>query len=142
MTQANPSAITFLRSTTTTRVDREADGEIDVSVTHLARFSIEAGAIPDMTHQYGSQHFRPEWAEVTWNDGELSRIALTGPRVLKSDKLSRAGHASSRNYEWSSWDLSHPDRSRKAPVPEALTAAIADYERHVAVASARAGGNA
>jgi len=132
--ESTDSKITFLRSTTTTRVNREADGDTSTSVEHVARFAIPAGAVPDMVHQYGSQKFRPQWAQVTWLNGKLHEIAITGQRVLKSGKLSDHGHASSRNYNWSSWDLENKAKGGRLggqQVPEELATRIRLYESAV-----------
>lgn len=121
--------ITFLRSTTTTRIDREADGDTEVRTEHVARFAVEPGALPDMTHKYGSQTFRPRWLTVLWVEGQLSGIKVSGPRVLKSGKLADKGdinrNVNTRDYEWDAYDLAHPDRG--VPVPETLMLRITDY---------------
>lgn len=138
--------ITFLRSTTTTRVDREADGDTKTTVSHIARFAIRPGVLPDMTHQYGEQVFRPQWAEITWLNGTLDRIALTGQRVLKSGKLSDGGHQTSRNYDWSSFDLKMLAEGRTShraptPVPEPLLSAITAYGTAVAYVAGQGTGS-
>lgn len=122
-------AITFLRSTTTTRVDREADGDTKTRVEHVARFAVELGTLPDQLHQYGSQVFRPSWAVVVWANGVLTRVRITGPRVLKDGTLSEAGHASSREYEWTSWSTNRPLDRDKLPAP--LASRLAEYESAV-----------
>lgn len=131
------SGITFLRSTTTTRVNREADGDTKITVEHTARFAVSPGTLPDMAHKYGKQIFRPQFAVVDWRNGKLDSIAITGQRVLKGGRLSDSGHDTSRNYDWAAYDLrdgAHRTASW-VPVPEPLRDAIAAYE--TAVVSAR-----
>lgn len=130
------SGIDFLRSTTTTRVQREADGDTEVTVEHTARFGVEPGAIPDLTHKYGSQQFRPRWLTATWTEGKLSRVAVSGPRVLKSGKLADKGdinsNANTRDFDWSGRDLERGKGYEDTPVPEVITARLAAYELAVA----------
>jgi len=134
---AAATTIDFLRSTTTTRVFRDSQGNVtETTVDHVARFGVNPGALPDMVHQYGSQLFRPQWAQVTWTDGRLTRIELRGQRVLKSGKLSESGHNTSRNYDWSGYDLENPS-DRRVPPPEALMERIAAYQVAVSTQTGR-----
>lgn len=124
--------ITFLRSTTSTRIDRESDGSGRTSVEHTARFAIEPGVVPDLTHKYGSQTFRPRWLTATWDDGRLSRIAVTGPRVLKSGKLAGTGdinrNVNTRDFDWSRHDIERGHGYEGTPVPTAITERLNAYE--------------
>ncbi|QWY84403.1 hypothetical protein SEA_KNOCKER_61 [Mycobacterium phage Knocker] len=134
--------IAFLRSTTTTRVEREADGDTSVHVTHTARFAAPEGVVPDQTHRYGSQTFAPRFITGTWTDGKLSEVRITGPRRLKSGKAAESGErnrdANSREQEYrgamldpdadmtkyrSTWDV---------PLPSVVAERLASYENDVA----------
>lgn len=134
--------IAFLRSTTTTRVNTEADGDTRISVEHVARFAAPDGLIPDQTHRYGSQQFAPLFLTATWVDGTLREIRATGPRRLKSGKLQDKGerhHAESREQEWRGRALD-PDATKLSssydvPLPRVIADRIAAYELAVAVAS-------
>ncbi|MBV9869110.1 MAG: hypothetical protein JO214_00565, partial [Frankiaceae bacterium] len=135
---ADARGIDFLRSTTTTRADRTASGEVSISVEHTARFAIEPGTLPDMTHQYGSQTFRPQFVTVEWHDGKLRRIAVRGQRVLKSGKVQDNGDPASRNFDWTGADVERGRGYKDTPIPEALLARIKTYETEVAITAAEA----
>lgn len=127
--------ITFLRSTTTTTVDREADGDTSTEVAHIARFAVEPGAVPDMVPKYSRQTIRPEWLQVGWRDGRLVSVHASGPLVLKDGGTSKK---LSRSHDWTHYGRKDFVRTE---LPEAVQATIADYEKHIAVASARGNGN-
>ncbi|QPX62173.1 hypothetical protein PBI_INDLOVU_58 [Mycobacterium phage Indlovu] len=135
------NGITFLRSTTSTRVDLDADGTERTSVEHTARFAIEPGAVPDLTHKYGSQQFRPRWLTVTWDDGRLSRIAVTGPRVLKSGKLAGTGdinrNVNTRDFDWSRHDIERGKGYEGTVIPTAILERINAYETAVSTIAGR-----
>lgn len=140
---ARADLITFLRSTTTTRVHREADGDTEVSVEHTARFAIEPGAVDDLPHKYGKQIFRPLWLTAIWHRGELSRIAVSGPRVLASGKMAEIGehnrNANTRDFEWSGrYEIRRGIGYKGQELPAIIVKRLADYE--IAVAMTRAGG--
>lgn len=123
--------ITFLRSTTTTRVQRWASSKPpETTVEHVARFAIAPGTLPDMTHQYGVQIFRPEFAVVTYERGRLNLVKVTGRRVLKSGGLSKS-HAESRETEWGNVFSREPFNRDRLPAP--LSAALAAYEYGVSL---------
>ncbi|AHJ88555.1 hypothetical protein Jolie1_055 [Mycobacterium phage Julie1] len=133
---ADRRAITFLRSTTTTTVDIQADGDTDTEVKHLARFAVEPGTVPDMQRRYGTWVFRPSWMEALYRDGYLEEVRVTGPRVLKAG-LSKTGD--SGDFRWErGW---RRDDAGKRPVfdydalPGPLAEAVKLYERRVVVAS-------
>ncbi|QHB37366.1 hypothetical protein I5G58_gp064 [Mycobacterium phage BirdsNest] len=136
---SDPSKIDFLRSTTTTRVERTGSGaEPEISVEHYARFAAEEGVVPDMTHRYGSQTFAPRFITATWVDGKLERVRATGPRRLKSGKLQGEGinrHAESREQEWRGRSLD-PDAtglgSYDVPLPKVIADRLRAYETEVA----------
>lgn len=130
MTAPPTTGITFLRSTTTTTVDREADGDVEIRVRHVARFAVRDGAVPDL-QATRTQKFEPNWLEITWEDGELLRAYTSGPQRLKAGGTSEK---STLSKHWGRFSYRPLDRSE---LPEAIAAAAADYERHVAVASAR-----
>ncbi|URC18166.1 hypothetical protein SEA_ZENTENO07_65 [Mycobacterium phage Zenteno07] len=135
---SDPSKIDFLRSTTTTRVDREADGDTKVTVEHVARFAAEEGAIPDLTHRYGSQTFAPLFITATYNEGKLTRVRASGPRRLKSGQLQGKGevaHQNSREQEWRGRSLDPKAEnlgSYDVALPQAIADRLAAYERDVA----------
>ena len=136
---SDPSKIDFLRSTTTTRVDRTASSpEPDVTVEHVARFAIEPGAVPDMTHRYGSQTFAPTFLTATWNEGKLARVRVSGPRRLKSGALQGEGeqrHANSREQEFRGRALDPAATglgSYDIPLPQAIADRLRAYETEVA----------
>ena len=139
---ADTRGIDFLRSTTTTRVDREADGDVEVHVTHIARFGVELGAIPDLHHRYGSQLFAPRFLTAEWYDGKLRRVAVTGPRRLKSGEIQGKGqraHAETRDFEWRDrWlDPTTPPDPRNqpgdaVPLPQVIADRLDAYELSVA----------
>lgn len=120
--------ITFLRSTTTTTIDREADGDTEINVRHLARFAVRDGATGDLQGTR-TNVFEPNWLEVTWEDGKLMRVHTSGPQRLKaggtSEKVTLHKH-------WGRWSYNELDRSE---LPEAIAAAITAYETQVAVAT-------
>lgn len=135
---SDPSKIDFLRSTTTTRVDREADGDTKVTVEHVARFAAEEGAVPDMTHRYGSQTFAPRFITATYTEGKLERVRVSGPRRLKSGKVQGKGerhHGESREQEFRGRALD-PKAENLGSYDIALPQVIADrlrtYETEVA----------
>ncbi|UXE04433.1 hypothetical protein SEA_FUNSIZED_62 [Mycobacterium phage Funsized] len=132
----DPRGIEFVRSTTTTRVERSATGDQATTVEHTARFGVEAGTIPDLTHKYGSQQFRPRWLTATWTEGKLSRIHVSGPRVLKSGKLAGKGdinsNANTRDFDWSGWDIERGYGYNQTPVPEVIMAKLSSYATDVA----------
>lgn len=122
------TGITFLRSTTRITSEREADGDQTTSVHHLARFAVRDGAVPDLNADHGKATFEPNWLEVTWDDGALVRVFVSGPQRLKdgttSDKVTR-------HHNWGKWGRDFA----VADLPEAISAAIADYQLNVAVAT-------
>ncbi|QHB37795.1 hypothetical protein I5G63_gp054 [Mycobacterium phage Imvubu] len=136
--------ITFLRSTTTTRVETNASGDTEISVTHVARFAAPEGVIPDQVHRYGSQPFAPLFVTARWVDGKLDEIKATGPRRLKSGKVQQPGemrHAESREQEWRGRSM-NPDAtdaeltsSYDVRLPRVIADRLASYEMAVAVAS-------
>jgi hypothetical protein len=139
--------IAFLRSTTTTRVDRDADGDTTVRVTHVARFAAPEGVVPDQTHRYGSQTFAPLFITATWTEGKLTEVRAVGPRRLKSGELAKHGEANhdanSREQEYRG-DMLDPDadmtRYRSSwdiPIPRVIAVRLAAYE--VAVATLTGG---
>lgn len=126
---AAPTGITFLRSTTTTKVDRERDGDTRTDVKHLARFAVVPGTVPDLRPWANSKHvFRPEWLEVQWSNGLRDTIRITGPKLLKNG-LSKL----SSTRDWSYWKNRVSD-----PVPDAVEAAVTAYELAVCTASGKA----
>lgn len=137
---SDPSKIDFLRSTTTTRVDRTASAvEPSVSVEHVARFAIEPGAVPDMVHRYGSQTFAPTFLTASWEEGKLRRVRVVGPRRLKSGELAHEGdishNANSREQEWSGRSLDPKAEnlgSYDVPIPQAIADRLRAYETEVA----------
>jgi hypothetical protein len=110
----------------------DADGETTTTVEHYARFGVDLGAIPDLTHKYGSQQFRPRWLTATWIDGRLSRITVSGPRVLKSGALAGKGdinsNANTRDFDWSGYDIDRGHGWNNTPIPDAIIDRIADYD--------------
>ncbi|AGT12958.1 hypothetical protein KAYACHO_54 [Mycobacterium phage KayaCho] len=128
-------AITFLRSTTTTTTDIESDGDTDTEVVHVARFAVEPGAVEDMTRRYGTWIFRPNWLQVTWRDGALAEVRVTGPRVLKAGLSSTQGGDNEwrRPYRRFGEEVT-PDFVR-SELPAPIADMIALYEKRVVVAS-------
>jgi hypothetical protein len=126
-----PSGITFLRSTTSTTVDTDADGDTTTAVKHTARFAIRPGSVPDLVHHFGSQTFVPMFLTARWNDGKLFNVRVVGPRRLKSGKI--AGHGdidhdvNSREFEWSSYDIDRGTGWNNTPIPDAIIKRLADY---------------
>lgn len=135
---ATPDGITFLSSTTTTRTTR-AGGDEETTVGHVARFAVNPGAITDQVHQYGKQVFRPLFMVVTWENGLLVKVRLTGRRVLKSGKLQEHSEQNpnadiSRETIWDTFGGNELDRSRlPEPIPERLAA----YELAVSTMTGR-----
>ena len=126
-------SIDFLRSTTEVTTDRQADGDTTTSVKHLARFGIEPGTVMDMRREYGKHTFRPSWLEVTWRDGLLDKVRVTGPRVIKAG-LSDKEHG---EFKWGLRYGRDPDTLQPYPfdrdrLPGPLVAAIESYELAVA----------
>lgn len=133
-TGVHMTGTTFLRSTTTTVVDREADGDTDIDVQHLARFALTPGALPDQLSRYSrTRRFRPSWAEALWREGALEKVWVTGPRVLKDGSLS--SHDTGRD-EWERGYRRDENKVRVAfdrdALPAKLADAIAAYETRVA----------
>lgn len=123
------SGITFLRSTTTTTVNREAEGDTKTRVTHIAQFSIKLGTIPDMEGKYSTRVFRPAQLEVEWRNGYLNKVIVSGPRSLKGGL---SAHQTG-NYPWRSpyrVGNDHPLFNR-AELPDAIAARIAEYEADI-----------
>lgn len=81
------------------RAFTRADGTSEVAITHTARWNLADGVIPDLTKEYGSWKFRPRRLSVTWENGALREISLSGPRVLK-DRLSDKETASTSAFKW------------------------------------------
>lgn len=135
------TGIEFLRSTTVSTVDRDADGAVETVVTHLAVFTVEPGSVPDQLAQYGVHPFRPTRLSVSWIDGLLAAVRLGGPRVLKTGLSERE----TREYEWERpWTFRY-HRDRQTPLdrgalPGAVAAAIADYETTVAASTSHPAG--
>lgn len=132
----DPRAITFLSSTTTTRTDRTAEDGTRTAVDHVARFGIEPGTVPDLPHKYGSQMFRPSFLVVSWHDGQVYSVTVTGPRVLASGKTADMGvhnhNANTREFKWTGYDIrknSGYDGHTVAPV---ILDRIRRYETDVA----------
>ncbi len=131
--------IDFLRSTTTTTIDREADGDTKIRLEHIARFGIEPGTVADQNRRYGTWKFRPSWLEVTWRDGLLVEVRTSGPRVLK-DRLS------DKETAHTTWELRYgrdPETGKPYPfdrsrLPQPIADRIATYEQNVAVVSGKA----
>lgn len=134
--------IAFLRSTTTTRMDTEADGDTATTVEHVARFAAPEGVIPDLVHRYGSQTFAPVFVTATWVDGKLTRVRAVGPRRLKSGALAKHGvenhDANSREQEWAGRALNPAATdlgSYDIPLPGVIADRLVAYTTAVAVAS-------
>lgn len=119
--------IDFLRSTTKTITDREADGDIKTRATHLARFAITPGHLVDMASQNGRRgsHFQPRWIEVEWTNGRLTEVKITGPNRRKGGEL---GESSGHRY-W--WGFDTASSERRDNLPGAVAEAIAAYESAV-----------
>lgn len=134
--------IAFLRSTTTTRVNTDADGDTRINVSHVARFAAPEGVVPDLTHRYGSQTFAPLFITATWEDGKLSEVRATGPRRLKSGALAQHGEANhdanSREQEWRGRSLNPAATdlgTYDTPLPGVIADRLVAYTQAVAVAS-------
>lgn len=124
--RARADIIAFLRSTTKTVTNREADGDTTTRVEHIARFAITPGTLIDIKGTRTSS-FSPEWLEVTWSTGgKLVRVHLSGPQRLKaggtSDKVTL-------RHDWGRWSNQGVDRD---DLPEVIAFRIADYELAVA----------
>ncbi|AYP70045.1 hypothetical protein I5G62_gp59 [Mycobacterium phage CRB2] len=127
MTQpTEPRGITFLRSTTKTVVDREADGDSSTDVHHLARFAVRDGALDDLSADHGRATFEPNWCEVHWENGKLTRVFVSGPQRLKDGKTSEKV---TRHHNWGRWG----GKFERTDLPEAIQQAITYYENRVAV---------
>lgn len=123
--------ITFLRSTTTTRVDRQADGDSSTTVEHTANFAVKPGVIPDQHHQYSQgQVFRPLFLAARWVRGQLAEVKVTGRRILKNGSLQKPSEQFpdmdiSREAHWAAFGGRELDRTQ---LPEPIPAALAAYE--------------
>lgn len=134
--------ITFLRSTTTTRVNRDASGDTAVTVEHVARFAAPEGVVPDQTHRFGSQTFAPLFITATWIDAKLREVRAVGPRRLKSGELAKHGDtnhdANSREQEYrGDMLLRDPDTGRHhstwdVPMPNVILDRLEAHELAVA----------
>ncbi|AHJ88454.1 hypothetical protein 40BC_054 [Mycobacterium phage 40BC] len=128
-------AITFLRSTTTTITDIQADGDTDTEVKHVARFAIEPGTVPDQTRRYGTWIFRPSWLEVTWRDGDLAEVRVTGPRVLKAGMSKTQGGDAEWRRPYRRFGEEVTPEFVRADLPAPIRDMIELYEKRVVVAS-------
>jgi hypothetical protein len=125
--------IDFLRSTTKTIVDREADGDTTTRVEHLARFGVAPGTVIDMLADYSkTANFEPHWLSVEWVDGRLYRVYLSGPQRLKDGGTSTKR---TRHRTWNSWGASRANAVDKADLPAPVAEAITAYETAIAVAA-------
>lgn len=128
--------IDFLRSTTTTITDRQADGDKTTKVTHLARFGVRPGALIDIAGHRKGTTFQPQWLEVEWTDGRLATVIISGPRRRKDGT---PGQITGRKSWWTGYASVLSDEgaaSRVQIVRDALPSLVADaiaaYERAVA----------
>ncbi|QGH75308.1 hypothetical protein I5G61_gp60 [Mycobacterium phage Quesadilla] len=129
MTQPTaPPGITFLRSTTKTVVDREADGDIKTEVRHLARFAVRDNTLLDLVADSGRASFSPNWMEVHWENGRLERVMISGPQRLKGGKESEKV---TRHHNWGRWGA----KFERADLPAPVAQAIAAYETAVSTMS-------
>ncbi|UJQ86580.1 hypothetical protein SEA_PENGUINLOVER67_58 [Mycobacterium phage PenguinLover67] len=128
MTHPTPSdGITFLRSTTKTVVDREADGDSRTEVRHLARFAVRDGALADQPADSGKANFAPSWMEVHWENGKLERVMISGPQRKKDGTEGQV----TRHRNWGRWSAKVDRAELPAPIAEAITA----YETAVSTMS-------
>jgi hypothetical protein len=125
--------IDFLRSTTKTLVDREADGDGSTRVEHLARFGIKPGSVIDLLADFSkTASFEPQWMTVEWVDGRLYKVYLSGPQRLKDGGTSAK---MTRHRTWNSWGASRSNAVDKGDLPGPVAEAIATYETAIAVAA-------
>jgi hypothetical protein len=111
------------RTTLVTAVD-EISGESESTLTHVTRFVVELGTVPDMTPRYGSQLFRPTSMSVTWIDGELDKVQFAGPRVLKNGLSTTESRDTYFDRGWVRIDGTRQPFDRTV-LPEAAQQAIA-----------------
>lgn len=129
-TPPTPTGIDFLRSTTSVRTDREADGDTDVYATHLARFAVKPGTVADLKSQVGRQAmFQPQWLEIEWVNGRLAEVRITGPSWRKDKTLGATG----RRRWWPHGRDGFGVEKVLADLPQPVRDALSAYELAVHV---------
>lgn len=121
--------IDWLRSTTKVTVQHTKKNPLgETEVVHTAYFGVKPKSVPPVPREYSKIRFWPLFMTVTWINGTLHRVDMSGKQALKSGEIGVADH-DRRFGRWS-------DEVNRDRMPKLVRDSIESYEAKVPVGSA------
>lgn len=118
----------WLRSTTKVTVQHTKKNPMgETEVVHTAYFGVKPKSVPPVQIEYGTVRFWPLFMAVTWVNGTLRRVHMSGKQATKAG----LGQAD-RDRTFGQWSRNPVNRDR---MPKLVRDSIESYETKVPVGS-------